>query len=453
MDLKPLTKAIAISTLTAAVLAPSLAQAAFIEDSKANLTLRNFYINNDDRQQSGTDEHQWGQGFILNVQSGFTEGTVGFGLDAVAMWGIKLDDSSTASKDGRASSQLFPTKRSGHATDDFAKLGVTAKARISKTEARVGTLQPNLPILKTNDGRLLPQMFNGGQITSNEIENLTVTAGLINNVVGRASTNRTGLSVAGSKEESNKFWFAGADYKLLPELTLQYYYANLEDFYKQNFLGLNHTFTIAENQSFNTDVRYFRTTADGDNKSASGRAKGYTAGGYTKNGNGKIDNNTWSLAFTYKLDKHSIMLGHQRVSKNSAFVQPNQGGIGEGAQGGSVWLHTDRLINNFSAAGTKSTWIDYKYDFADLGVPGLKAGVSYTKGSSMMNSNANGSRGHQWERDIAVDYTIQEGTFKNVTFSLRNGTLRGNNDNVSNKVATRDTDHNRVFVSYTLPLL
>ncbi|MFT0211176.1 OprD family outer membrane porin [Pseudomonas sp. F1_0610] len=443
MDLKPLTKAIAFTTLSAAVLAPSLAQAAFVEDAKASLTMKNFYINNDNRD-GGVDDKQWGQGFILNVQSGFTEGTVGFGLDAVAMWGIKLDDSSTSSKKGRASSQLFPTKTNGHSTDDFAKLGVTAKARISQTEARVGTLQPNLPILKTNDGRLLPQMFNGGQITMNEIENLSVVAGLLNNAVGRASSNRTGLSVSGSAEDSNKFWFAGADYKVMPDLTLQYYYANLEDFYKQNFLGLNHTFNIADNQSFNTDIRYFSTKADGNNKSDSKRGN-YAIGGYTKNGNGKIDNNTWSLAFTYKLDKHSIMLGHQRVSKNSDFTQLNQGGLGEGAQGASVWLHTDRLINNFATAGTKSSWVDYKYDFAGVGVPGLKAGVSYTKGTNMYLKNT--TKGHQWERDIALDYTIQEGTFKNVTFSARNGTLRGHNG------AVKDTDHNRVYVTYTLPLL
>lgn len=457
MDLKPLTKAIAFTTLSAAVLAPSLAQAAFIEDTKASLTMKNFYINNDNRD-GGVDDKQWGQGFILNVQSGFTEGTVGFGLDAVAMWGIKLDDSSTSSKNGRGSSQLFPTKSNGHATDDFAKLGVTAKARISKSEARVGTLQPNLPILKSNDGRLLPQMFNGGQITMNEIENLSVVAGLLNNAVGRASSNRTGLSVAGGKEDSNKFWFAGADYKVMPDLTLQYYYANLEDFYKQNFLGLNHTFNIADNQSFNTDVRYFRTKADGNNKSVAGRAAGYSTGGYTKTSiqnnkgeyasNGKIDNNTWSLAFTYKIDKHSIMLGHQRVSKNSDFTQLNQGGLGEGAQGASVWLHTDRLINNFAGAGTKSSWVDYKYDFAGVGVPGLKAGVSYTKGTSMYYRDKNGTvgKGKQWERDFAADYTIQEGTFKNLTFSWRNGMLRGHN-------AQASQDHNRLYVTYTLPLL
>lgn len=38
-----------ISTLAAAIAAPSLAQAAFVEDAEASLSLRNFYMNRDYR--------------------------------------------------------------------------------------------------------------------------------------------------------------------------------------------------------------------------------------------------------------------------------------------------------------------------------------------------------------------------------------------------------------------
>lgn len=83
--------------------------------------------------------------------------------------------------------------------------------------------------------------------------------------MGRASSNRTGLSVAGSNAESNKFRYGGLDYKLTPDLTLQYYYSNLEDFYKQHFLGATHVFKIADDQSFKTDLRYFDSSSDGKN--------------------------------------------------------------------------------------------------------------------------------------------------------------------------------------------
>lgn len=449
MDIKPLARMIALSAAGVALVAPSVAQADFVNDTKADLQMRNLYFDHDNRQGNSGQHKEWGQGFVLNVQSGFTEGTVGFGLDAVAMLGLRLDGGGKEDKAGqtRQPGQLFPTKSNGKARSEYSKLGLTAKMRVSETEARIGTLQPKLPILINNDGRLLPQMFEGGQITSKEIDNLTLTGGLINHAVGRSSTNRSGLAVAGGSAESNKFWFAGGDWQAMPDLKAQYYFAKLEDYYKQNFLGLNHNWELGEKRSLNTDLRYFRTSADGKNKNAAGRGEGYRVGGYTKNGNGKIDNNTWSLAFTYKMDAHALMLGHQRVSTGSNFVQLNQGSTGEGAGGASLYLHTDRLANSFTKAGERTTFVDYTYDFADLGVPGLKAGAAYLRGSNIQAKNSSTEK--EWERDLRLDYTVQEGTFKNVTLSYRNATFRSNakRDKVSN------VDQNRVIVNYTLPLM
>ena len=42
--------------------------------------------------------------------------------------------------------------------------------------------------------------------------------------------------------------------------------------------------------------------------------------GYTKNGNGEIDNNTWSAAFIYSLGPHAITACHQQVSDDSNFA-------------------------------------------------------------------------------------------------------------------------------------
>lgn len=77
--------------VAAASLVP-MAQAAFIEDSSATLQTHNIYLNRDFREGSGQSKREeWTQGFILDVQSGFTEGTVGVGLDALGMLGVKLD--------------------------------------------------------------------------------------------------------------------------------------------------------------------------------------------------------------------------------------------------------------------------------------------------------------------------------------------------------------------------
>jgi hypothetical protein len=418
-----------------------LASADFLGDSKANLSMRNFYFNNDNRDGAAAPSktEEWGQAFILNYQSGFTDGTLGFGLDAIGMLGVTLD--SSAAK--HVGSSMIPTD-DGKAADDWTRGGVTAKARFAKTELRYGYLRPNLPILVSNDGRLLPQSFEGGQVTSNDIDNLTLIGGQLEHTTGRGSSDASGLAVAGATQESNKFTYGGADYNLTKNLLVQYYYANLEDYYQQHFAGLVHVLPMGDYGSLKTDLRYFKTTSDGKNASAAGRADGYKFGGYTKGGTGEIDNDTWSAAFIYSLGPHAITAGYQRVSDDSNFAQLNQGGlVGKGEAGPSLYLYTDRTIQTFIQAGERTAFAQYAYDFAALGVPGLKASVMYLKGDHILTTS--GNDGSEWERDISLDYVVQSGTFKNVGFGWRNGMSRSD--------VARDQDQNRVFVNYSIPLM
>ncbi|MDH4585387.1 OprD family porin [Pseudomonas sp. BN415] len=403
----------------------------FIEDSTARLDLRNFYFNHDIRDTDSPTQDEWGQGFLLNLQSGFTEGAVGVGLDATYTLGVKLDASGARS--------IFPADTDGEAVDDFSRGGLTGKMRFSKTEARYGILVPKLPILTANDGRMLPQLFEGGMITSNEIDNLTLTAGQIEHVVGRMSSNFTGMAVSGGTEQSNQFRFAGGDYKGIKDLTLQYYFANLEDYYDQNFLGALHSLPLGPGV-LKTDLRYFRTTSDGQN--ANGTA-GYRAATNGSGNDGEIDNSTWSAKFTYGLKGHSVSLGYQQVSDNSMFVQLNQGSLpNEGAGGTSTYVITDSLVQNFTYAGERTVLGQYAYDFAEAGIPGLTASLTYLKGDQI--KTAIGSDRKEWERDIVLGYVVQSGALKGVGVAWRNGMLRSD--------VLGDIDHNRLTISYSLPL-
>ncbi|CDZ95298.1 outer membrane porin [Pseudomonas saudiphocaensis] len=357
-----------------------------------------------------------------------------------------------ADKDGqeRTPGALFPLESDGSAVNDYSKAGVTAKARISKTELRVGTLLPKLPVVTYNDGRLLPQLFEGGQITSKEIDGLTLTAGQLEHTKTRSSTDDISLRIAGAARPSgtpvgspladtNKFYFAGGDYKLTKDLTAQYYYGNLEEFYKQHFLGLVHNYALGGG-NLKTDLRYFHSDADGKNGSASGRAEGYRSSGYYGGGvtTGEVDNQTWSALFTYSHSGHELSAGYQQVEGDSAFPFLNQG------DGSTAYLITDRQIGKFLNAGERTWLAGYGYDFAKLGMPGLKASVVYLSGDNI--DSAQGDR-KEWERDFRLDYVLQEGTFKGLGFSWRNASIRSNVTNTS------DQDENRLIVSYSLPLL
>lgn len=98
-------KSFASSSLVILVSVSGVVQADFISDSKATLSMRNLYFNNDNRQTKQVKQEEWGQGFLLKYQSGFTDGTVGFGVDAIGALGIKLD-----SGEGRHNgSSFFPS--------------------------------------------------------------------------------------------------------------------------------------------------------------------------------------------------------------------------------------------------------------------------------------------------------------------------------------------------------
>jgi hypothetical protein len=415
------------------------AQADFLSDSKATLGMRNFYFNNDNRDGSAAPSktEEWAQGFMLDYKSGYTDGVVGFGVDALGLMGVTLD----SGKGRHVGSSMIPSDSDNSAVDEWSRLGLTGKVKVSKSELRLGTLMPKLPILVANDGRLLPQTFEGGQITSSEFKDLTLTGGRIEHATGRGSSNQTGLAATGGTRESNAFDFAGGDWKITKDLTVQYYYANLEDYYTQQFFGLIHTLAISDNQSLKADLRYFKTDSSGRNSSGT---SGYRISGYTQDSDGEIDNRTWSAALIYALGAHAITAGYQSVSNGSNFTQLNQGNLPDkGAGGASLYLYTDRLIQTFTRAGERTAFGQYAYDFAGLGVPGLKASVMYLSGDNIKTTSGDNQK--EWERDISLDYVLQSGALKGVGFSWRNGK--------SNSEASRNQDQNRLIVSYSIPLL
>lgn len=440
------------STLTLAVALGVLAQqagaAGFIEDSKATLKLRNFYINQDNRNHGNGNinyQEEWGQGFQLDFASGFTQGTVGFGVDAIGLYGVRLDSGKGRHgnpTNGNNGGLVFPSDSDNRAVNDFASLGVTAKAKISQTELRYGTLTPKNPVISTNDGRLLTQTFEGGQVVSNEIKDLTLTAGQIEHVKGRNSSNNSELSIAGANGKaagrfSNQFRYAGADYKLTKDLLVQYWYGGLEDFYKQHYLGAVHNWAIGPGV-LKSDFRYFHSTDDGKN----GNTPAYYTTGYYPGtatpGKGKVDNDLYSALFLYTVAGHTFGGGYQKSRGDSDFPWLNQG------DGSSNYTITDSQIQKFGRAG-ESTWqARYSYDFAKVGLAGLTAGVVYLKGDNIETTFGDRT---EWERDITVAYVVPEGPLKNFGVMWKNAMWRTDINN------QKDQDENRLILSYSIPLL
>ena len=240
----------------------------------------------------------------------------------------------------------------------------------------------------------------------------TLVAGQLEHSKGRNSTDNRSLSIAGANgssagsRDSNKFYYAGGDYKVNKDLTLQYYYGNLDDFYKQHFLGLIHNWQIGPGV-LKTDLRAFDSSSDGKNGSRSGRADGYVSSGYYGSGvtKGEVDNRAFSGLFTYTVSGHSIGAGYQILNGDSDFPFLNRGD----GEGSTAYLITDVQIGKFQRAGERTWQVRYGYDFAGLGLPGLTFNTMYLKGDNIKSGRGDQS---EWERDIALAYVIPDGTFK-----------------------------------------
>ncbi|WP_031303539.1 OprD family outer membrane porin, partial [Pseudomonas sp. EGD-AK9] len=182
------------SALAAALAISAPASAAFVDDSKAALDARNFYMNRDFRQSGATQAkaEEWAQGFMLRFESGYTEGPVGFGIDAIGLLGLKLDSSPDRVGTGILKSDREAPKR---AQDEYGEAGLTAKLRASNSTLKLGTLQPVLPALMRNDSRLLPQTFRGAWLSSNEIEGLSLDLGRLDRVNQRDSSDNEEMTV------------------------------------------------------------------------------------------------------------------------------------------------------------------------------------------------------------------------------------------------------------------
>ncbi len=404
----------------AACVCQSVAAQGFLEDASATLQARNYYFSRDysdivgANQQSKAEE--WAQGFILNAKSGYTEGTIGFGLDAIGLLGIKLDSSPD-----RVNTGLLPVTDSGQAADEYSRLGLTAKARYSASELRIGELEPNLPVLTFSDIRLLPPSYQGVGISSAEIDGLNLQAGHLSSTSLR---NEAGdekmIAMLGHvpqwQAESDAFNYLGGDYAFNASQTrLSLWYGQLEDIYQQSFAGLKHSQPVGD-WVLGANLGFFSSKEDGDKLL------------------GDIDNQAFFSMFSAKYGGQTFYLGYQAIYGDDAFPR--------------VFANVSPLGNEvptyeFAYTDERSWQARYDYDFAGAGLPGLIATVRYIRGDNV--DTGKGFEGKEHERDLDLGYVVQSGVLSGLNIRVRNVAARSN--------YRSDIDENRLIFNYTWDLL
>ncbi|MFJ1337036.1 OprD family porin [Pseudomonas caricapapayae] len=401
----------------------------FVEDSSASVLLRNAFINRD-KKHGKNDQSEWGQAFIGKFSSGFTQGTVGVGVDAFGLYAVRLDGGK--GRNGGGGIDFFKPAEGDapqNSPHNLARGGAAVKFRVSNTVLKYGDQMPELPVLQYDDGRLLPESYTGTLITSKEIQGLELNAGRFTQEARKSAEGRD----SGGLKSINVL---GGSYKFTENLSASVYGSDVEDVLKKYYLGVNYVHPIADDQSLTLDFNGYKSDID----------KKYVAAADLTG-----DSNTiWSLAATYAFGPHSITLAHQRSTGSTGYqygFYQNAGGVGDG--GSTIYL-ANSYWSDFNAEDERSWQLGYGLDFGAFGVPGLTYKVAYVRGD---NINTHGF-GEGKEREIfnQFKYVVQEGPAKDLSVKLRGSFLR-TSESVRLNGYNDDGNEVRVFVEYPISIL
>ncbi|WP_150802196.1 OprD family porin [Pseudomonas fluorescens] len=405
----------------------------FVEGSGLKLNARNYYMNRN-RKQGADDNIEWGQGLLGIFESGYTPGTVGFGLDAHAMLGLKLDGGG-----GTDSSSILPIgSGNGKAPPGFSTAGGTLKMRAGDTELKAGDLFLNNPVIAGGETRMLPQTFRGVSLSNQSLDGWLIEGGQASftKLYNQSGHQRIGTSYGSlpEGEESQHLNWAGVAWSGLPGLTSSLYASELKDIWNQYYYDLDYSYALNDRVSLNPGLHFYHTQDTGDALL------------------GQINNNTFSLHLGIGVGYHSVTVAYQRVNGNTPFDYINQGD--------SVYLDNSQQYSDFNGPNERSWKLKYAYDFTGLGLPGLTSAVSYSRGELDLSKvdpqstgygetwySANGKHAKHWERDIDLNYVVQGGKAKDLVLRLQWATNRGGN---GYGALDQDTDEYRVIVDYPL---
>ena len=382
----------------------------FIEDAEGSVLFRTGFIDRDKKNVvPGKDTRSSAQSAIFKLDSGYTQGVIGFGVGVVGDASFKLGANKNASnnmipRETGLNEKGELAKQAGDTYDHWARGGANVKARISNTDIRYGTQVLDLPVLASNTGRMVPEYFEGFLATSREIKGLELTAGKFTKNQMSEQINSDGNNL-----DSAVVW--GAKYKFNDALNASYYGLNSEDKLERHYINANYKHSLANGSSLTYDFSGYHTEWDQDATTYSSTL-----------GNENIDgrsNNIWAVSGSYNYGPHNMMLAYQQNTGNTGY---DYGQNADGFQ--SVYL-PNSYLSDFVGNHEKSAQVQYNLDFSKIGVSGLNWTTAYVYGWDIEVAG-NNQEGKEREIFNQVKYTVQSGFAKDASLRVRNSIYRAN---------------------------
>ena len=394
----------------------------FVEDSHLNVLARNAYISRD-YKHGNHDKAEWGQGFLGTFTSGFTQGTVGVGVDAFGIYAVRLGSEGKLS--GAGGIDFFKVGDSGKAAKDIAKAGAAVKFRVSNTVLKYGNQMPALPVLMYDNSRLMPESYTGTLLTSKEIEGLELNVGRF------TAESRKSAEARDTRLKSINVF--GGSYKFTENFSASLYASDMEDVLRKQYVGMTYSLPLQDKQSLTFDFNGYRTHLNAD----------YARDVLEIDGQ---DNKIWSLAATYAFDAHSVTVAYQQSTGETGYQYGGYANDHRVGDGGNTILLANSYWSDFNAKDERSWQLGYGFDFGAVGIPGLTYNIAYVRGTNIDDGSGRG-RGNEREIYNQAKYVVQSGPAKDLSVRLRGSWLR-----VSNNADKYNKEGNevRVFVDYPI---
>ncbi|WP_447506233.1 OprD family outer membrane porin [Acinetobacter pittii] len=399
----------------------------FVEDANGSILFRTGYINRD--KKNGVDDtSSFAQTAIVNIDSGFTPGIVGFGVGVVGDGSFKIGENNNAGNNMIPRETLNGKENSGDAYDHWARGGGNVKARFSNTTVRYGTQVLDLPVLASNTARLVPEYFTGTLLTSHEIKDLEVIA-------GKFTKNQYSDQVNTDGRRLDRAIVWGAKYKFDDNLNASYYGLDSKDKLERHYVNVNYKQPLANDSSLTYDFSGYHTKFD----------EGASTYSQTTDDLSNRKNNIWAISTAYNTGPHNLMVAYQQNSGNVGYD------YGENADGGQSIYLPNSYLSDFIGNDEKSAQIQYSLDFGKLGVlPGLNWTTAFVYGWDI---KVKGLTDDAEEREFfnQVKYTVQSGFAKDASLRIRNSYYRAS-DAYQTNAYIGDTNEWRIFLDIPVKL-
>ena len=415
----------------------------FVEDAKGSVLFRTGYIHRDKTnfndnvtgaEKRVTDTSSAAQSAIVKLESGFTKGIIGFGVNITGDASFKLGSNNNAGngmipRETGINDKGELQKGIGDTYDHWTRGGASVKARVSNTTVEYGTQVLDIPVLASNTARMVPEYFTGVLAKSREIENLELVA-------GKFTKDQYSDQIDSDGRHLDNAIVWGANYKFNDQLNTSYYGLDSEDALERHYINANYTLPLAEKRSLTLDFNGYHTEWDKE------------AGTYSSTkGNENVDgrsNSIWSLAGTLNQGAHSVMLAYQQNTGNTGYD------YGENADGAQSIYVANSYLSDFIGNHEKSAQVQYNLNFADYGVPGLNWTSAFVYGWDIKVNNS-AKEGQEREFFNQVKYTAQSGFAKDASLRVRHSYYRAS-DNYQAGNYIGDTNEWRLFLDIPVKL-